>query len=231
MEIPKIIHQTWKDEIIPEQFVDSVNSWKNLHPEWEYRLWTDEMNESFIETYFPDFLETYLNYEKHIQRVDAIRYFILYKFGGVYVDLDFFCFKNIVPLISDSDCVFGVEHSSHSLIHGKEMIISNAIMASVPKAAFTKLICDELLNPSFLSNADKNNTVLETTGPFMLTRLYEKYSNNIELNVKIVEAKYLYPLSKEEVNEELLTNIKNNVISDKLKDAYAVHYYWGSWWK
>ncbi|WP_367865333.1 glycosyltransferase family 32 protein [Pedobacter sp. WC2423] len=230
MEIPKIIHQTWKDETIPEQFVDSVNSWKNLHQDWKYLLWTDEMNINFLETHFPDFLDTYHKYESHIQRVDAIRYFILYKFGGVYVDLDFHCFKNILPIIKDGDCAFGLEHSSHSSVHEKEMIISNAIMASKPEAGFMRLLCDELFHPSVSSFEDKNNMILETTGPFMLTRLYEKHRDDVTLNVKIIEAEYLYPLTKDEINQELLTNIKNNVINDQLKNAYALHYYWGSWW-
>ena len=39
--------------------------------------------------------EIYDNYDVNIKRVDAVRYFYLYHFGGLYVDLDFECIKNI----------------------------------------------------------------------------------------------------------------------------------------
>lgn len=37
---------------------------------------------------YPWFLETFDGYEFPIQRADAIRYFVLAHFGGIYIDLD-----------------------------------------------------------------------------------------------------------------------------------------------
>jgi len=37
---------------------------------------------------YPWFLETFDGYVYPIQRADAIRYFVLYYFGGIYIDLD-----------------------------------------------------------------------------------------------------------------------------------------------
>ena len=41
--IPKTIHQTWKDENIPYDTFKKewIESWTNLNPTWEYKLWTD----------------------------------------------------------------------------------------------------------------------------------------------------------------------------------------------
>ena len=36
----------------------------------------------------PNFLAPYRSYPYDIQRADAIRYFILFEFGGLYLDLD-----------------------------------------------------------------------------------------------------------------------------------------------
>jgi mannosyltransferase OCH1-like enzyme len=33
--IPKIIHQTWKTKTIPERWKDSVDSCKQLHPDFQ----------------------------------------------------------------------------------------------------------------------------------------------------------------------------------------------------
>lgn len=37
---------------------------------------------------YPWFLETFDSYPYPIQRADAIRYFVLHHFGGIYIDLD-----------------------------------------------------------------------------------------------------------------------------------------------
>ena len=93
-KIPKIIHQTWKSRDLPDNFKKWSKIIKDLHPDWEYKLWTDEDNRNFIKNHYSWFLKTYDNYDVHIKRVDAVRYFYLYHYGGVYIDLDFICLKN-----------------------------------------------------------------------------------------------------------------------------------------
>ena len=36
--IPKIIHQTWKNETIPEMWRKSQQDCRNIHPDYEYRV-------------------------------------------------------------------------------------------------------------------------------------------------------------------------------------------------
>lgn len=42
LHVPAIIHQTWKSKEIPEKWREAQKSCIELHPEYEYRLWTDE---------------------------------------------------------------------------------------------------------------------------------------------------------------------------------------------
>ena len=35
--VPRIIHQSWKDNNVPEGFKPWQESWKRNHPGWEYR--------------------------------------------------------------------------------------------------------------------------------------------------------------------------------------------------
>jgi len=104
--IPRIIHQTWANESIPEKWQEAQKSCLNLHGDYEYKvywffmgiavalangggqLWTNEKSRGFIRKEYPWFLETYDNYPYPIMRADAIRYFILSFYGGVYLDLD-----------------------------------------------------------------------------------------------------------------------------------------------
>jgi mannosyltransferase OCH1-like enzyme len=90
-DIPKIIHQQWKDERIPPKFMKWRQKWLSLYPEPDYKhmLWTDITGRQLIENHYPWFLTTYDNYEHNINRADAVRYFILYHYGGIYADLDY----------------------------------------------------------------------------------------------------------------------------------------------
>jgi mannosyltransferase OCH1-like enzyme len=100
MGIPKIIHQTWKTDRIPEAWQPWTRTWRVFHPDWQYRLWADEDNRRFVETHYPDFIETYEGFSYNIQRADAVRYLILYKLGGLYVDLDFECLRPVNDLLA-----------------------------------------------------------------------------------------------------------------------------------
>lgn len=101
--IPKIIHQTYKNETIPEVWRDAQQSCIDLHPDYEYivlvplllkcaanvfQLWTNEKSRDFIAEEYPWFLETFDGYKYPIQRADSIRYFVLAHYGGTYIDLD-----------------------------------------------------------------------------------------------------------------------------------------------
>ena len=46
------------------------------------------MSRELIATEYPWFLTTFDNYTQPIQRADAIRYFVLSHYGGIYIDLD-----------------------------------------------------------------------------------------------------------------------------------------------
>lgn len=226
--IPTIIHQTWKDHDIPLDFRTLALSWKNHHPQWEYRFWTDQMNRAFIREHYPSFLDRYDGYATNIERVDAVRYFVLHKYGGIYIDMDFECLASIAPLLKTAKCLFGKEPDAHCRIHDKELIISNAFMASAPGSSFFAALCEELANDRFVTD-HPNNRILETTGPFMLTRVYAGYINKEE--IEILDSTRLYPLTKEELEAYSENGISDRKLEDKLKDAYGIHHYAGTWWK
>jgi mannosyltransferase OCH1-like enzyme len=227
MKIPRIIHQTWKDHNVPQAYRQMAHSWRKQHPKWEYRFWTDDMNRNFIAANFPYFLSVYDNYSNPIQRVDAVRYFALLKYGGFYIDMDFECLASIDLLVQNADCVFGMEPAAHCLIHEKDMIISNAFMGAVPGSPFIEQICRELLEKRNLTD-HPNNRILESTGPFMLSRIYSQYENKEE--VSLLEADLLYPVTKEEL-EKWNEDPSSSAIKTKLKHAYGIHHYAGTWWK
>lgn len=90
-QIPRIFHQTCKNETIPPMWAEAQASCLDTYSDYEYKLWTDESARQFLSEEYPWFVETWDNYPFPIQRADAIRYFVLYHYGGIYLDMDTVC--------------------------------------------------------------------------------------------------------------------------------------------
>ncbi|KAK4178126.1 hypothetical protein QBC36DRAFT_110999 [Triangularia setosa] len=72
-----------------------------LHPGWETMLWTDEKADELVREHYPEMLglwEGKDGYKYGIQRVDALRYIVLYRYGGVILDMDLQCKRALGPL-------------------------------------------------------------------------------------------------------------------------------------
>jgi mannosyltransferase OCH1-like enzyme len=227
MKIPRILNQTWKDDNIPDAFRQMADTWRRMHTNWEYVLWTDEMNRNFVKQHFSYFLPIYDAYESNIQRVDAVRYFVLFKMGGIYIDVDFECLANIESVLANDECVFGKEPKEHCAVHGKDIIISNAFMGAVPGSPFLKVLCSELMQKRHLPD-HPNDRILESTGPFMLSRTYMEYEKKEE--IRLLEPELIYPLTKSELHA-LAGDRPALQLEDRLSKALGIHHYAGTWWK
>ena len=52
-------------------------------------LWTDVDLRQMVAADYPELLQLYDSYPQNILRFDMARHLILYKYGGVYADIDF----------------------------------------------------------------------------------------------------------------------------------------------
>ena len=163
-KIPKIIHQTYINETIPAQWVAAQQSCIDLHPDYEYKLWTDKKSLDFIEKEYPWFLATFKSYEHPIQRADAIRYFVLAHYGGIYIDLDDGCRRKLDPLLSYMAWV------RRTIPTG----ISNDVMGAVPRHPFFLRVIESL------QGANRKwvlpyITIMASTGPLFLSVIWKKW--------------------------------------------------------
>lgn len=92
-KIPKIIWQTMKTSQVPKILYDYASTWIKLNPEYEYRLHDDNDVIDFIKSDFPEFLEAYNKIKYGASKADLWRYLVIYKYGGVYTDMDCRCIK------------------------------------------------------------------------------------------------------------------------------------------
>jgi len=226
--IPKIIHQIYEDPAgPPANLLNVAESWKENHPEWEYRFWDKKMINSFLETQCADFLQYYNSFPFNVQRWDAIRYLILYHIGGLYVDFDYECIKPLDALLTESTCCMGMEPTFNSKYYGKPLIVGNALMASTPKHPYMAAIIKDL-KTNFHVDYKHNDAkqILESTGPFMVSRVYKQLKR--KKDVTLLPADLVTPLSIKEV-WMLRTGHAPVEVINKVQKAFAIHYFWGSW--
>ncbi len=77
--IPRLIHQTWIDNNVPETYAPWRASWLGLQPQWTYRLWTDLDNDQLVTSKFRWFRPTYDRLPVKIMKVDAVRYMYVFR--------------------------------------------------------------------------------------------------------------------------------------------------------
>ena len=176
--IPKIIHQTWKDHHVPQRWKKAVASVKKFHPDWEYRLWTDEDIDQYVKNKHPDFYPIFKGFNRHIMRVDVIRYIIMHDIGGMYCDMDF---EFIRPYdYSNMDALFTLERDMN---YGDQLnSVANYFFASVPGHPIWKIVLDHLKEHPPVT---KDYTdVVPATGPAFLThRIFHVLPNYPQIKV------------------------------------------------
>jgi mannosyltransferase OCH1-like enzyme len=229
--IPKIIHQIWegKKDPVPELYKQFASTWKEYHPDWRYEHWDKTKMDVFLKDNYPEFTDLYYSFKYDVQRWDAIRYLILYKIGGLYVDFDYEClepFDNII--MENGKCFFAMEPEDHCVNFFKRDTFNNALMISCPKHPFMKKIIDHI----FIENnyVYVNNKVIDvhaTTGPVMLNELYHAYPHKDE--IALLPAEIVSPWSKSEVWQYRRNIADKSLLEKKLEPAIAIHYFFSLW--
>jgi len=107
--INKIIHQIWVGKYnIPQREIRFSNEVKEKHPTYEYKLWTDN-NLPEIPTQFQEMYNIMYNNRHYVNCADILRWLVVYKYGGWYLDIDFEFIQNLDVLNLDhrNGIVFG----------------------------------------------------------------------------------------------------------------------------
>lgn|SRR3990167_495668 len=102
-KIPKIVHIIWLGpRPFPQESVENLRTWMAYHPDWSYKFWTDRkrlppctgVQVHYVEDFPFKFLKDKFNESQNWgEKSDILRYEILYKEGGVYIDHDANCLR------------------------------------------------------------------------------------------------------------------------------------------
>jgi inositol phosphorylceramide mannosyltransferase catalytic subunit len=177
MPIPKVLHQTWKSKELPASFAAFRQTWQRHHPDWSFPLYDDADCRRLVVEHYPELVALYDNYPTNVQRADLFRYLVVHRYGGVYADVDMECLRPIAPLLVDRACVFGVEARfgealRRKLKYRKPYQVANCIFAAVPRHPLLTTLLARLPR-DLKSDGDPEAMVEESTGPRLLTRVFQ----------------------------------------------------------
>lgn len=173
----KTIHLMWIDKNpnvsnIPKKYVRYVDTWKRTNKDWEIKIWyTKDIIELLKNNFSEREKEFWYNLEPHLCKCDFSRYLVIHSHGGLYVDLDFICRKNITPLIGENTSLFFKELPEH--LYFKVPQIYVGIFYAAKGHPFIRGFIDYIMTNYNKSPRVTDNGVLENTGPIALARYYE----------------------------------------------------------
>lgn len=95
--IPKIIHCVWlSGDEKPPLIQECLSSWKKIMPDYEIHEWgmkdVAHINSSF--------LKGAIKARKWAFATDFLRVYLLYHYGGIYMDLDVYVYRSLDPFLS-----------------------------------------------------------------------------------------------------------------------------------
>lgn len=210
--IPKKIHQIWLGQKpLPKKYLKWMDSWKKHNSDWEYKLWNEENIKELN-------IKEFNIYSKELNpgyRSDIVRYIVLNKYGGIYVDTDFECIKSIPNDLLKYKFV-------SCLIFGNKPSIANGMMMSTPGFILIKNILKSIEKDNY-SNDIKE--IIRNSGPEVLTKQYFSLIKDIAEEVLILPSNYFYPYPNFMLNSniDIYKEINNLTI--------GIHHWEMSWMK
>ena len=126
--IPQTIHQVFikfKDGRDLKQIPEFNDARKKLmrwceKNKYIYKLWDEGEVYDLIREYYPQYEKLYNDFRFEIQKCDFVRYLILHRYGGIYLDLDMYPIRDMNGLF-DQDYFFTRWHDDKQRLQTMEI--------------------------------------------------------------------------------------------------------------
>lgn len=209
MNIPKKIHYCWFGRgQKPELAIKCIQSWKKILPEYEIIEWNEDNFDINRNLYVKQAYEN----RKFAFVTDYVRLYVLYNYGGIYIDTDVEVLKPLDKFLKHP-AFSGFENNNN---------IPTGIMASKKNNKWIKDLLDEYDDLKFIK---EDGTFDLTTNVVRITNLTEKKyglkkeSSYQELKDAVVFYPYDYFCPKDWYSGNI--NITDNTVT--------IHHFSGSW--
>ncbi|MBW1699729.1 MAG: hypothetical protein JRH18_17800 [Deltaproteobacteria bacterium] len=180
MKIPKIIHQIWiGNKPRPRVLMETC---KAMNPTWEYRLWTEEnLPKDFInQKHIESISKHQPNYPEAAQS-DIMRYEILFRYGGFFVDADTEFINPLEDYLTENDSFCCFENEDH-----RGILLANGYLAATRGNELMWLLIQELYKKE---SVVKDLPWIET-GPLFFTQTVLKYNYD---RLRVYPSHYFIP--------------------------------------
>jgi len=172
--IPKVIYQTWYKKDLPDSIKNLNEKMMSINKNYKYCFYDDTDIINFINDNYGDtIIKAFNSLNVGAAKADLWRYLILYKNGGIYLDLDSELHNDLDNLIKDSD------EAIISREGNKDVFTQWCLMFSanhpILKICIDKCV-DNILNK-------KTNNVLYLTGPHVYSESIFEYVKNLDKNI------------------------------------------------
>lgn len=161
--IPRIFHRIFLDDPIPDGFESYWERFQALHPSWEFYTWDDSRQLDWMRN-----REAFDRADTHAGRSDVLRYEILARVGGVYVDTDVEPLRAFDELLESPEPFAGWED---------DRLLCPTVMGSPPGHPAIEALLDALPN---WSRKHRHSPPNRQTGPYFLTR-YWRWRQDVRL--------------------------------------------------
>ncbi len=167
---PKIIHYCWfGGNPLPDSAKACIASWRKILPDYEIKEW----NESNFDVHANAYVEEAYRLRKYAFVSDYARFWVLYKYGGIYFDIDVEVLKPLDDIVARGPFM-GQEDMSGTDIGF--MVASGLGMGSCAGQPLLKKVIDSYNKMHYVTALGK------TTG------------TNVAITTKIMEAEGYEPL-------------------------------------
>lgn len=183
MSIPKIIHQTFKTSKLPLLTRWHIARFRKKNPDYTYEFYDDQRIEAFLaQEYGAEVLSLYKKINIGAAKADFFRYAVLYKKGGIYVDIDSGINGSLNQFIEPGDAAIITREGNPDLFAQWALIYS-------PEHPFLKRTMEMVLE-----NIRQNkypHDVHQMTGPTIYTKaIVESLKDNPEIPYRILGTDY-----------------------------------------
>jgi hypothetical protein len=140
-----------------------METWREKHPDWSHHVWTEENID------YPLLNQAQFDAMKNCGgKADVLRYEILNRHGGIYVDADMTCLKPLDPSFLEAGLFAAYENERR-----RPGLIANGMIGCTAGHPVMQKIIERIhrLDPGRLGDADASIV----TGPYAFTKVIEAY--------------------------------------------------------
>ena len=173
--VPRRIWQTWHTKELPRDMQVCVQKVREAHPDFDHVLMDDRECDQFIQSnYAADVSHAFQELIPGAYKADLWRLCVLYKFGGIYLDIKFSPAygKFFHPLLTGSHFV---RDKARRGVTG----IYNGFMVCAPGDARLMRCIDEIVKHVQLRFYGSNS--LAITGPQVLNKFVDPHGDDVDL--------------------------------------------------